>query len=142
MNRHTFILDGDNIRHGLNKDLGFTEADRVENTRRVGQVARLMTDAGLTVITAFISPLWAERRLMREMMVPSEFLQIYVGTPLGVAESRDAKGPYKKVRNGNPKNFTGTNSPYEAPESPEIRNDITQRSPGQAAELIVDFLIK
>jgi bifunctional enzyme CysN/CysC len=142
MNRHTFLLDGDNIRHGLNKDLGFTEADRVENIRRVGQVARLMTDAGLILITAFISPFQAERRLLREMMVPGEFLEIYVDTPLGVAESRDVKGLYKKARSGKLKNFTGIDSPYEAPESPEIRIDTTQTSSEQAAELIVSFLIK
>ncbi len=133
---------GDNIRHRLNKDLGFTEADRVENIRRVGQVAPLMTDAGLIVITAFISPFRAERRSVREMMVPGEFLEIYVDTPLGVSESRDVKGLYKKARSGKLKNFTGIDSPYEAPESPETRIDTTQRSPEQATELIVNYFIK
>jgi len=142
MNRHTFLLDGDNIRHGLNKDLGFTEADRVENIRRVGEVARLMTDAGLIVITAFISPFRAERRLVREMMAPGEFIEIHIDTPLGVAESRDVKGLYKKARRGQLKNFTGIDSPYEAPETPEIRIDTTQVSPEEAADLIVDYLIK
>jgi bifunctional enzyme CysN/CysC len=142
MNRHTFLLDGDNIRHGLNKDLGFTEADRVENIRRVGQVARLMTDAGLIVITAFISPFRAERRLVREMMVPGEFLEIHVDTSLGVAESRDVKGLYKKARSGKLKNFTGIDSPYEAPEAPEIRIDTSQMDAEEAAELIVNYLIK
>ena len=142
MNRHTFLLDGDNIRHGLNKDLGFTEVDRVENIRRVGQVARLMTDAGLIVITAFISPFRAERRLVREMMAPGEFIEIYVDTPLVVAETRDEKGHYKKARRGELKNFTGIDSPYERPESPEIRIDSTAMSPEQAADLIVDYLIK
>jgi bifunctional enzyme CysN/CysC len=142
MNRHTFLLDGDNVRHGLNKDLGFTEADRVENIRRVGEVARLMTDAGLIVITAFISPFRAERRLVREMMAPGEFIEIHIDTPLGVAESRDVKGLYKKARRGQLKNFTGIDSPYEAPEAPEIRIDTTQLSPEEAAELIVDYLIK
>jgi bifunctional enzyme CysN/CysC len=142
MNRHTFLLDGDNIRHGLNKDLGFTEVDRVENIRRVGQVARLMTDAGLIVITAFISPFRAERRLVREMMAPGEFIEIYVDTPLVVAETRDVKGLYKKARRGELKNFTGIDSPYERPESPEIRIDSTAMSPEQAADLIVDYLIK
>ena len=142
MNRHTFLLDGDNVRHGLNKDLGFTEADRVENIRRVGQVARLMTDAGLIVITAFISPFRAERRLVREMMAPGEFIEIHVDTPLAVAERRDVKGLYKKARRGELKNFTGIDSPYEPPESPEIRIDSTAMTPEQAAELIVDYLIK
>jgi bifunctional enzyme CysN/CysC len=142
MNRHTFLLDGDNIRHGLNKDLGFTEVDRVENIRRVGQVARLMTDAGLIVITAFISPFRAERRLVREMMAPGEFIEIYVDTPLVVADTRDVKGLYKKARRGELKNFTGIDSPYERPESPEIRIDSTAMSPEQAADLIVDYLIK
>jgi bifunctional enzyme CysN/CysC len=141
MNRHTFLLDGDNIRHGLNKDLGFTKVDRVENIRRVGPVARLMIDV-LIVVTAFISPFRAERRLVREMMVPGEFLEIYVDTPLGVAESRDVKGLYKKARSGKLKNFTGIDGPYEAPKSPEIRIDTRQTSPEQAAELIVNFLIK
>ena len=118
MNRHTFLLDGDNVRHGLNKDLGFTEADRVENIRRVGEVARLMTDAGLIVITAFISPFRAERRLVRDMMVPGEFIEIHIDTPLTVAESRDVKGLYRKARGGQLKNFTGIDSPYEAPETP------------------------
>ena len=142
MNRHTFLLDGDNIRHGLNKDLGFTEVDRVENIRRVGQVARLMTDAGLIVITAFISPFRAERRLVREMMIPGEFIEIYVDTPLVVAETRDVKGLYKKARRGELKNFTGIDSPYEPPETPEIRIDSTTMAPEEAADLIVDYLIK
>ena len=142
MNRHTFLLDGDNIRHGLNKDLGFTEVDRVENIRRGGQVARLMTDAGLIVITAFISPFRAERRLVREMMIPGEFIEIYVDTPLVVAETRDVKGLYKKARRGELKNFTGIDSHYEHPESPEIRIDSTTMAPEEAADLIVDYLIK
>jgi bifunctional enzyme CysN/CysC len=140
MNRHTFLLDGDNIRHGLNKDLGFTEADRVENIRRVGEVARLMTDAGLIVITAFISPFRAERKLVRDMMMPGEFIEIHIDTPLNVAESRDVKGLYKKARGGQLKNFTGIDSPYEAPEAPEIRIDTTDMSPEQAADFIVDHL--
>ena len=142
MNRHTFLLDGDNVRHGLNKDLGFTEADRVENIRRVGQVARLMTDAGLIVITAFISPFRAERRMVREMMAPGEFIEIHVDTPLAVAETRDVKGLYKKARRGELKNFTGIDSPYEPPESPEIRIDSTATAPEKAADMIVDFLLK
>ena len=139
-NRHTFLLDGDNVRHGLNKDLGFTEADRVENIRRVGEVARLMTDAGLIVITAFISPFRAERQLVREMIPPGEFIEVHIDTPLAVAESRDVKGLYKKARAGRLKNFTGIDSPYEAPLHPEIRIDTTELTPEQAADLIMDKL--
>jgi bifunctional enzyme CysN/CysC len=142
MNRHTFLLDGDNVRHGLNRDLGFTEADRVENIRRVGEVARLMTDAGLIVITAFISPFRAERQLVREMIAAGEFFEIHIDTPLAQAESRDVKGLYKKARAGQLKNFTGIDSPYEAPEAPELRIDTTHVTPEQAADLIVDALLK
>jgi bifunctional enzyme CysN/CysC len=142
MNRHTFLLDGDNVRHGLNKDLGFTEADRVENIRRVGEVAKLMTDAGLIVITAFISPFRAERRLVREMMAPGEFMEIHVDTALAVAETRDIKGLYKKARAGQLKNFTGIDSPYEAPDAPEIRIDTAVMTPDEAAEFIVNRLIE
>jgi bifunctional enzyme CysN/CysC len=142
MNRHTFLLDGDNVRHGLNKDLGFTEADRVENIRRVGEVARLMTDAGLIVITAFISPFRAERELVRQMIAPGEFFEIFIDTPLADAESRDVKGLYKKARAGALKNFTGIDSPYEAPTAPEIHIDTARMTPDEAAELIVDTLVK
>jgi bifunctional enzyme CysN/CysC len=141
MNRHTFLLDGDNVRHGLNKDLGFTNADRVENIRRVGEVARLMTDAGIIVITAFISPFRAERQMVREMMAPGEFIEIHIDTPLDVAEARDVKGLYKKARAGKLTNFTGIDSPYEAPVAVEIRIDTTQVTPEQAAALIVRELI-
>jgi len=141
MNRHTVLLDGDNIRHGLNKDLGFTEADRIENLRRVGEVAKLMADAGLIVITAFISPFQAEREMVRAMIPEGEFLEIFVDTPLVVAESRDVKGLYKKARAGELKNFTGIDSPYETPLNPEIRIDTTQMSPEEAASLIVDTLL-
>ncbi|WP_417255252.1 sulfate adenylyltransferase subunit CysN [Celeribacter sp.] len=141
MNRHTFLLDGDNVRHGLNKDLGFTEADRVENIRRVGEVARLMTDAGLIVITAFISPFRSERNMVRSMMQPGEFLEIFVDTPLEVAESRDVKGLYAKARSGELKNFTGIDSPYEYPEAPDLRIDTTKMTPEEAADAIIDRLI-
>ena len=141
MNRHTFLLDGDNVRHGLNKDLGFTKADRVENIRRVGEVARLMTDAGLIVLTAFISPFRAEREMVRDMMRPGEFFEIFVDTPLAEAESRDVKGLYKKARAGQLANFTGIDSPYEPPEHPEIRIDTSQITPEQAADLIIERLI-
>jgi bifunctional enzyme CysN/CysC len=141
MNRHSFLLDGDNVRHGLNKDLGFTEADRIENIRRVGEVSKLMTDAGLIVITAFISPFRAERELVRSMVPEGEFIEIFVDTPLSVAESRDVKGLYKKARDGQLKNFTGIDSPYEAPEQAEIRIDTTQETPEDAAERVVNYLI-
>jgi bifunctional enzyme CysN/CysC len=141
MNRHTFLLDGDNVRHGLNKDLGFTDADRVENIRRVGEVSRLMTDAGLVVITAFISPFRAEREMVRAMMEPGEFIEVHVDTSLAEAERRDVKGLYKKARSGELKNFTGIDSPYEAPETPEIRIDTSVLSPEEAAELIIAKLL-
>ena len=139
--KHTFLLDGDNVRHGLNKDLGFTEADRIENIRRVGEVARLMTDAGLIVLTAFISPFRAEREMVRSLMAEGEFVEIFVDTPLEVAEARDVKGLYKKARSGQLKNFTGIDSPYEAPENPDFRVDTTQESPEDAAERIVNALL-
>jgi bifunctional enzyme CysN/CysC len=141
MNRHTFLLDGDNVRHGLNKDLGFTEADRIENIRRVGEVSKLMADAGLIVITAFISPFQADREMVRSMLPEGEFFEIFIDTPLKVAEARDVKGLYKKARSGELKNFTGIDSPYEAPRDPEIRIDTTKLSPEEAANLIVDTLL-
>ncbi|OYW86717.1 MAG: adenylyl-sulfate kinase, partial [Sphingobium sp. 32-64-5] len=141
MNRHTFLLDGDNVRHGLNKDLGFTDADRVENIRRVGEVAKLMTDAGLIVITAFISPFRSEREMVRQMMQPGEFVEIFIDTPLAEAEARDVKGLYKKARSGELKNFTGIDSPYEAPDDAEIRIDTTAMSAQEAADAIVAKLI-
>jgi bifunctional enzyme CysN/CysC len=137
MNRHTFLLDGDNVRHGLNKDLGFTEADRIENIRRVGEVAKLMADAGLIVLTAFISPFRAERDMVRAILPEGEFIEIFVDTPLEVAEARDVKGLYKKARSGALKNFTGIDSPYEAPETPEITVNTVEMTPAEAAEFIV-----
>jgi bifunctional enzyme CysN/CysC len=141
MNRHTFLLDGDNVRHGLNKDLGFTDADRVENIRRVGEVAKLMTDAGLIVVTAFISPFRAEREMVRQMLPAGEFIEVFVDTSLAEAEKRDVKGLYAKARSGKLKNFTGIDSPYEAPESAEIHIDTARMTPEQAAELIVEYLL-
>jgi bifunctional enzyme CysN/CysC len=138
--RHTFLLDGDNIRHGLNRDLGFTETDRIENIRRVGEVARLMADAGLIVLTAFISPFRAERHMVRRMIPEGEFFEIFVDTPLSEAEKRDVKGLYAKARAGELKNFTGIDSPYEAPEQAEIVIDTTAMSADEAAELIVEKL--
>jgi len=137
MNRHTFLLDGDNVRHGLNRDLGFTETDRIENIRRVGEVAKLMADAGLIVLTAFISPFRAERQMVRGMLPPGEFIEIFVDTPLEVAEARDVKGLYKKARSGDLKNFTGIDSPYEAPEKPEIRVNTVDMTPEEAAQHII-----
>ena len=141
MNRHTFLLDGDNVRHGLNKDLGFTETDRIENIRRVGEVAKLMADAGLIVLTAFISPFRAERDMVRAMLPEGEFVEIFVDTPLEVAEARDVKGLYKKARAGQLKNFTGIDSPYEPPEHPDIRVNTVEMSPSEAAEYIVRQLM-
>jgi bifunctional enzyme CysN/CysC len=141
MNRHTFLLDGDNVRHGLNRDLGFTEADRIENIRRVGEVAKLMADAGLIVLTAFISPFRAEREMVRQMLPEGEFIEIFVDTPLEVAEARDVKGLYKKARAGALKNFTGIDSPYEPPEAPDIRVNTVAMTPGEAAEHIIRQLM-
>ncbi|WAC24043.1 sulfate adenylyltransferase subunit CysN [Blastomonas sp. SL216] len=141
MNRHTFLLDGDNVRHGLNRDLGFTEADRIENIRRVGEVAKLMADAGLIVLTAFISPFRAERDMVRKMLPEGEFVEIFVDTPLEVAEARDVKGLYKKARSGALKNFTGIDSPYEPPEDPDIRVNTVEMTPEEAADHIVRQLM-
>ncbi len=138
--KHTYLLDGDNVRHGLNKDLGFTEADRVENIRRVAEVAKLMVDAGLIVLVSFISPFRAERRMARELMGKGEFVEVHIDTPLAEAERRDVKGLYAKARAGELKNFTGISSPYEAPEDPEIRVDTTALSAEEAAEQIVAWI--
>jgi bifunctional enzyme CysN/CysC len=140
LQRHTYLLDGDNVRHGLNRDLGFTDADRVENIRRIAEVAKLMVDAGLIVSTAFISPFRAERRTARALVAEGEFIEVFIHTPLAVAEQRDPKGLYKKARRGDLKNFTGIDSPYETPENPEITIDTTALTPEQAAELIVTRL--
>jgi bifunctional enzyme CysN/CysC len=141
MNRHTFLLDGDNVRHGLNRDLGFTENDRIENIRRVGEVAKLMADAGLIVLTAFISPFRAERRMVRDMLPEGEFVEIFVDTPLEVAEQRDVKGLYAKARSGKLKNFTGIDSPYEPPENPEITVNTVEMTPAEAAQHIIDAIL-
>ena len=140
LGHHTYLLDGDNVRHGLNKDLGFTDADRVENIRRVGEVSRLMVDAGLIVLTAFISPFRAERSMARSLVEEGEFVEVFVDTPLEVAEQRDVKGLYKKARRGELKNFTGIDSPYEAPEEPEIRLDTTRLSLEAAADAVITTL--
>jgi bifunctional enzyme CysN/CysC len=140
MGRHSYLLDGDNLRHGLNKDLGFTEADRVENIRRVAEVARLMVDAGLIVLTAFISPFRAERDMARRLVGEGEFMEIFVDTPLDVAESRDVKGLYRKARRGELRNFTGIDSPYEPPEAPELIVNTVECTADEAAEKVVAML--
>jgi bifunctional enzyme CysN/CysC len=140
LGRHTYLLDGDNVRHGLNKDLGFTDADRVENVRRIAEVSKLMVDAGLIVSTAFISPFRAERSMARSMLQPGEFIEVFIDTPLQIAEERDPKGLYKKARRGELKNFTGIDSPYELPEAPDLRIDTTTTTPEAAAEAVIAFL--
>ena len=142
MGHHTYLLDGDNVRHGLNKDLGFTDEDRVENIRRVAEVARLMVDAGLIVLVSFISPFRAERRMARAMFAPGEFLEVFVDTPLGVAERRDAKGLYAKARAGQIRNFTGIDSPYEVPENADITLDTQAHSETELAEALVDRVLQ
>ena len=140
--KHTFLLDGDNVRHGLNKDLGFTDADRIENIRRIGEVAKLMSDAGLIVLTAFISPFRAERDMVRALVPAGDFIEVHVDTPLDIAERRDVKGLYKKARAGELKNFTGIDSPYEPPEAPEIIVNTTELSADEAADAIIAYLDK
>lgn len=141
LGRHSFLLDGDNIRHGLNRDLGFSDADRVENIRRVGEVAKLMCDAGLIVLTAFISPFRAEREMVRSLLPAGEFVEIFVDTPIEDAEARDVKGLYAKARAGEIAHFTGISSPYEAPERPDIRVDTRIESAEAAAERIVEHVL-
>jgi bifunctional enzyme CysN/CysC len=139
---HTVLLDGDNVRHGLNRDLGFTDADRVENIRRVAEVAKLMTDAGLIVLVSFISPFRAERAMARGLMEPDEFMEIFVDMPMAEAEKRDVKGLYKKARAGQLRNFTGIDSPYEPPAKPELRIDTMSMTAEQAADAILELLRK
>jgi bifunctional enzyme CysN/CysC len=139
-NRHTYILDGDNVRHGLNHDLGFTDADRVENIRRVGEVAKLMVDAGLMVMTSFISPFRAERRMVHDLMEDGEFIEVYVDTPFEVCAERDPKGLYKKAKAGEIKNFTGLDSPYEPPERADIHVNTTDLSADECADKIIAYL--
>jgi bifunctional enzyme CysN/CysC len=138
--RHTMLLDGDNIRHGLNKDLGFNEADRIENIRRIGEVAKLMTDAGLIVITSFISPVRSERELARNLLPDGEFLEIFIDTPIEECEARDPKGLYRKARNGEIPNFTGINSPYEVPEKPEITLNTISTDADKLAEIVIKYM--
>jgi bifunctional enzyme CysN/CysC len=140
LGRHTYLLDGDNVRHGLNRDLGFTDVDRVENIRRVAEVARLMAEAGLIVLVSFISPFRSERRMARELIGESEFMEVFIDTPLDVCEARDPKGLYHKARLNQIPNFTGITSPYEAPEDPEIRLETTQKAVEQSVEELVAYL--
>jgi bifunctional enzyme CysN/CysC len=140
LHRHTYTLDGDNVRHGLNRDLGFTEADRVENVRRVGETARLMVDAGLITIVAFISPYQSDRRMVRELLDGGEFVEVFVDTPLEICEQRDPKGLYKKARAGEIKNFTGISSEYERPAHAEIHLRTQNQSPEQAVTVILEYL--
>jgi bifunctional enzyme CysN/CysC len=135
--RHTYLLDGDNIRHGLNRDLGFSAADRDENIRRIAEVARLMVDAGLVVIVAFISPYRREREMARALFSPSDFVEIFIDTPLAVCEQRDPKGMYAKARRGEMKDFTGVDAPYESPLTPEIRVDASTGSPQETLAAIL-----
>jgi bifunctional enzyme CysN/CysC len=139
-NLHTYLLDGDNVRHGLNKDLGFTDADRVENIRRVAEVARLMADAGLIVMVSFISPFRSERQMARDALETDEFIEVYVAASLEEAERRDPKGLYAKARKGEIKRFTGIDSPYEPPEAPEVHIDTERLSPEEAVELLLQKL--
>ena len=140
MGKHTYILDGDNVRHGLNRDLGFTETDRVENIRRVAEVAKLMVDAGLIVLVTFISPFRADRAMARSLFKEGEFIEVFVDTPLEVAEQRDPKGLYAKARKGEIKNFTGIDSPYEKPETPDILINTTIHTGEDASEAMVKWV--
>jgi bifunctional enzyme CysN/CysC len=140
LGKHTFVLDGDNVRHGLNRDLGFTEADRVENIRRVAEVSKLFVEAGLITLVAFISPFRAEREMARGLVGPGEFIEIFVNTPLETCEQRDPKGLYKKARRGELQNFTGLDSPYEPPENPELTLNARTESAGDLADRVVDFM--
>jgi bifunctional enzyme CysN/CysC len=140
LGRHTFMLDGDNVRHGLNKDLGFTDADRVENIRRVAEVAKLMVEAGLIVIAAFISPFESERRMARGLLDEGEFIEVFVDAPLAVAEARDPKHLYARARQGQLRNFTGIDSPYERPTAPELHLETADITPEDAADTVVEEL--
>jgi adenylylsulfate kinase len=140
LRKHTYLLDGDNVRMGLNKGLTFSDADRVENIRRIGEVSKLFVDAGSIVLTAFISPFVADRQQVRDLVEDSEFIEVFVDTPLAVCESRDPKGLYKKARQGEIPNFTGISSPYEAPQTPEIHIDNDGLSIEEAADVVVNYL--
>ncbi len=140
--RHSYLLDGDNVRHGLNGDLGFSDSDRVENIRRISEVAQLFVDAGLIVSTAFISPFRADRALAASKLAPGEFIEVFIDTPIEICEQRDPKGLYKKARAGEIKDFTGIDSAYEAPENPIIHVRTADKSIEQCAQQIIDHLIE
>ena len=140
MNHHTYLLDGDNVRYGLNKDLGFSDDDRVENIRRIGEMAKLFVDAGLIVLTAFISPFRADRAVVRQLVAEYEFIEVYMDAPLSVCEQRDPKGLYKKARQGDIKNFTGIDSDYEIPEFAELKINTAEMGVEQCADVIIDYL--
>ena len=139
---HTFLLDGDNVRHGLCKDLGFSDEDRVENIRRIGEVSKLFADAGLIVLSAFISPFASDRRLVRNLFPAGEFIEVFMDTPLDTCEDRDPKGLYQKARSGEIKHFTGIDSPYEAPARPEVRLDTSSMSVDQCVDRLISFLVE
>ncbi|SFR50932.1 adenylylsulfate kinase [Marinobacter daqiaonensis] len=139
---HTFLLDGDNVRHGLNKDLGFSDADRVENIRRIGEVSKLFTDAGLIVLSAFISPFTSDRRMVRNLFPAGEFIEVFMDTPLETCEQRDPKGLYEKARAGQIKHFTGIDSPYESPERPEVRLDTSIMGVEQCIDHLIGYLLQ
>ncbi|MBU3015213.1 adenylyl-sulfate kinase [Poseidonibacter lekithochrous] len=138
----TYLLDGDNVRHGLNKDLGFSESDRIENIRRIGEVSKLFVDSGLIVLTAFISPFKSDRQIAKSLVKYDEFIEVFVNTPIDVCESRDPKGLYEKARSGAIKNFTGIDSPYEAPEEPQIEIKTNENTIQQCADIVVNYLVK
>jgi adenylyl-sulfate kinase len=140
LGHHTYLLDGDNVRHGLNKDLGFSDEDRVENIRRIGEAAKLFADAGMMVLTAFISPFRSDRQMVRDLVEPGEFVEIFMDTPLSECEQRDPKGLYKKARAGQIKNFTGIDSDYEAPQAPELVIRTTENTVEQCADQIISYL--
>lgn len=140
--RKTYLLDGDNVRHGLNKDLGFSEQDRIENIRRIGEVAKLFVDSGLIVLSAFISPFKSDRQIARSLVKYDEFIEVFIDTPLEVCEQRDPKGLYKKARDGAIKNFTGISSPYEAPEDPQIHIKTDEHSIQECVDIVINYLIK
>lgn len=141
-NNHSYLLDGDNVRHGLNQDLSFNEQDRVENIRRIGEVTKLFTDSGLIVLSAFISPFQSDRQRVRDLFDNGQFVEVFIDTPIEICEQRDPKGLYKKARSGEIKNFTGLDSPYEAPETPEIHLDTTEKTLEELAEEVIAYLRK
>lgn len=140
--QHTYLLDGDNVRHGLNKDLGFTDEDRVENIRRIGEASKLFVDAGLIVMSAFISPFCSDRNLVRSLFNPDQFIEVYVATSLAVCEERDPKGLYKKARRGEIQHFTGIDSPYEIPKSPEVTINTAENTVDECVAILINYMIE